>query len=75
MRGPIPQLTPTPSWRGAQLKHKDNFTFFLKYKDPYDDGDTKISGYVRDWDKLLQTCVRGIFQVFFLIHVCDCIHS
>jgi hypothetical protein len=21
----------TPSWRGAQLKHRDNFTFYLVY--------------------------------------------
>jgi hypothetical protein len=27
MSGAIPALTNTPSWRGAQLKHKDNFTF------------------------------------------------
>jgi hypothetical protein len=27
MRGAIPPLTNTPSWRGAQLKHRDNFTF------------------------------------------------
>jgi hypothetical protein len=27
MRGAIPSLPNTPSWRGAQLKHRDNFTF------------------------------------------------
>jgi hypothetical protein len=27
MRGAIPPLPNTPSWRGAQLKHRDNFTF------------------------------------------------
>jgi hypothetical protein len=27
MRGAIPPLPTTPSWRGAQLKHRDNFTF------------------------------------------------
>jgi hypothetical protein len=27
MRGVIPQLPNTPSWRGAQLKYRDNFTF------------------------------------------------
>jgi hypothetical protein len=26
-RGAIPPLPNTPSWRGAQLKHRDNFTF------------------------------------------------
>jgi hypothetical protein len=26
MRGAIPRLPHTPSWRGAQLKHRDNFT-------------------------------------------------
>jgi hypothetical protein len=25
--GAIPPLPNTPSWRGAQLKHRDNFTF------------------------------------------------
>jgi hypothetical protein len=27
MSGAIPPLPNTPSWRGAQLKHRDNFTF------------------------------------------------
>jgi len=27
MYGAIRLLRNTPSWRGAQLKHKDNFTF------------------------------------------------
>jgi hypothetical protein len=27
MSGAIPPLPNTPSWRGAQLKHTDNFTF------------------------------------------------
>jgi hypothetical protein len=26
MRGDIPHSPNTPSWRGAQFKHKDNFT-------------------------------------------------
>jgi len=26
----MPPLPNTPSWRGAQLKHKDNFTFTFK---------------------------------------------
>jgi hypothetical protein len=29
MGGAIPPLPNTPSWRGAQLKHRDNFTFLL----------------------------------------------
>jgi len=29
MSGAIPSLFNTPSWRGAQLKHRDNFTFIL----------------------------------------------
>jgi len=29
MRGPIPPLPDTPSWRGTQLKHKDNFIFIF----------------------------------------------
>jgi hypothetical protein len=27
MRGAIPPLSITPSWRGDQLKHRDNLTF------------------------------------------------
>jgi hypothetical protein len=27
MSGAIPPLPNMPSWRGAQLKHRDNFTF------------------------------------------------
>jgi hypothetical protein len=27
--GTIPSLPNTPSWRGAQLKHGDSFTFYL----------------------------------------------
>jgi hypothetical protein len=27
MSGVIPPLTNTPSWHGAQLKHRDKFTF------------------------------------------------
>jgi hypothetical protein len=30
MRVAIPPLPNTPSWRGAQLKHRDNFTFTLR---------------------------------------------
>jgi hypothetical protein len=29
MSGAIPPLPNTPSWRGVQLKHRDNFTFYL----------------------------------------------
>jgi hypothetical protein len=31
MSGAIPPLPNTPSWRGARLKHRDNFTFTLMY--------------------------------------------
>jgi hypothetical protein len=31
MSGAIPPLPNTPSWRGAQLKHRDNFTFTFKH--------------------------------------------
>jgi len=30
MREVIPPLPNTPSWRGAQLKHKDKFIFTLR---------------------------------------------
>jgi hypothetical protein len=29
MSGAIPPLPNMPSWRAAQLNHKDNFTFYL----------------------------------------------
>jgi hypothetical protein len=29
MHRAVPPLPHTPSWRGAQLKHRDNFTFTL----------------------------------------------
>jgi hypothetical protein len=31
MSGAIPPLTNTPSWRGAQLKHRDNFIFTFTF--------------------------------------------
>jgi hypothetical protein len=31
MSGTIPQLPNTPLWRGAQLKHRDNFTFTFTF--------------------------------------------
>jgi hypothetical protein len=31
MNGAIPPLPNTPSWRGAQLKHRDNFTLTLPF--------------------------------------------
>jgi hypothetical protein len=30
MSGAIPPLPNTPPWRGAQLKHRDNFTFTIE---------------------------------------------
>jgi hypothetical protein len=30
MSGAIPLFPNTPSWRGAQLRHRDNFTFYFK---------------------------------------------
>jgi hypothetical protein len=33
MRGAIPPLLNTPSWRGTQLKHTDNFTLKIHYRD------------------------------------------
>jgi hypothetical protein len=29
MRGDIPPLPNTPSWHGAQLKHRDNFYIYI----------------------------------------------
>jgi hypothetical protein len=31
MSGTIPPLPNTPSWHGAQLKHRDNFIFTFTY--------------------------------------------
>jgi hypothetical protein len=31
MRGAIPLLPNAPSWRGARLKHRDNFSYFTDY--------------------------------------------
>jgi len=31
MHGDIPPLPNTPSWRGAYLKHRDNFTFTFTF--------------------------------------------
>jgi hypothetical protein len=31
MRGAIPPLSNMPSWRGALLKHRDNFTFTFTF--------------------------------------------
>jgi hypothetical protein len=31
MSGTIPPFPNTTPWRGAQLKHRDNFTFTFKY--------------------------------------------
>jgi hypothetical protein len=31
MNGAIPPLPNTPSWRGAQLKHRDIFTFTFTF--------------------------------------------
>jgi hypothetical protein len=34
MSAAVPPLPNTPSWRGAQLKHRDNFTYNLGYSVP-----------------------------------------
>jgi len=42
MSGTIPPVPNTPSWRGAQLKHRDNFTFtYLRLRHF---GDKEIDG-------------------------------
>jgi hypothetical protein len=40
IRGAIPPLPNTPSWRGAYLKHRDNFTFtrFIPIANTFKDG-------------------------------------
>jgi hypothetical protein len=48
----------TPSWRGAQLKHRDNFTFTLLYFTLWDDNiriDLRETGWEGvDWMHLTQ---------------------
>jgi hypothetical protein len=60
MSGAIPPLPNTPPWRGAQLKHRDNFTYiftFYTYNDIVGQLFTVHYMYV-----ILFTCVRYIIQ-------------
>jgi hypothetical protein len=36
MRRAVPPLPNTPSWRGAQLQHRDNFNFYITNTDRID---------------------------------------
>jgi hypothetical protein len=56
MSGAIPPLPNKPSWRGAQLKHRDNFTFtFFFTKTPEEkspDELNMVNGRAREWAPL-----------------------
>jgi hypothetical protein len=41
----IPPVPHTSSWRGVQLKHRDNFTFYLLHNDHFGEreGDGRIT--------------------------------
>jgi hypothetical protein len=46
MSGAIPPITNTPSWSGAQLKHRDNFTFTLLLQSGFNMALTFITQYM-----------------------------
>jgi hypothetical protein len=55
MRGPIPPLPNTPSWRGAQLKRRDNFTFTFSVGELYEAVECPsrkrhVFGWNKTWD-------------------------
>jgi hypothetical protein len=45
MRGAIFPFHNTPSWRGAQLKHRDNFIFTFTYLNGFDRYDKTQFGH------------------------------
>jgi hypothetical protein len=57
MRGAIPPVPNMISWRGAQLKHRDNFTFTFN-------NDIKNNGC--DFSELLKA-ISGIANPYLLI--------
>jgi hypothetical protein len=50
MSGAIPPLPNTPSWRGAHLKHGEDFTFTLPLQISF----TETSAHANIWIRLLQ---------------------
>jgi hypothetical protein len=56
MSGAIPPLPNKPSLRGAQLKHRDNFTFYLIGKPVvgFCEYKNKPWNYIKDWEFLDQ---------------------
>jgi hypothetical protein len=51
MRGAIPVLPNTPSWRGAQLKHRDKFTSYPICASIFTDNYIKKRGIGRRTEK------------------------
>jgi hypothetical protein len=67
MRGAIPPLPNTPSWRGAQLKHRDNFTLpigfdahLLQIKTNYCEGKQTIQ---------ISHCMEQILPLYLLTYL------
>jgi len=56
----IPPLPNTPSWRGADLKHRDNFTFsfYLKIRD-------HVSHSYKKNPKINYTCIC-VYKYLFI---------
>jgi hypothetical protein len=69
MSGAIPPLPNTPSWRGAQLKHRDNFTF--TFAGP--NGRTYCLRPLEHWDHGFESHSRhGCVSAFFCV-VLSCV--
>jgi hypothetical protein len=56
MRRATPPLPNTPSWRGVQLKHRDNFTFYINI---FIEKETDMSRFVQT----TQNTIRGVRTV------------
>jgi hypothetical protein len=67
MSGAIPSLSNTPSWRGAQLKHRDNFTFYLYIY-------IKIPPMIfllRTWHNYFNVCQQAWAASYFVLKQCQ----
>jgi hypothetical protein len=67
MSGTVPLLPNTPSWRGAELKHRDNFTFLCLYM-----GYGKIQGSKLNSNKqsLNLICFNFVRNINFVCYCC-----
>jgi hypothetical protein len=71
MRGVIRPLSNTPSWRGAQLKHRDNFTFLrISYHNNQGNATrTRYSG-IQEVSKGILRCFISLYVRFFTFIYC-----